>query len=332
MPLVCTDPATPPHSSTHSHLEQISPSSTEAAEEPDHELSDADSEDLPLKVPGKSYFSMPVESQATWLNKSQQADRAVRLENLSRQQGIFDTNREKAKKVIWAKIADKVRIATGPGESVGSKYHTIEMDLININTAKSLFWDLPRTGPTKRGKKTCFNWEVKAGQADMLCKLLSFEEHRLVAAKAWDNAVMRKNGAVMVAVIPPFLVEHQEDKEDVLRLTISFNTLEVNGRGAISWPPKNIYEKQEDYSIVEAHMWRLMYRCWINLPHGRNTTGRRGAWHTMSWRFLRLARRARRAGLTVSDDEELSGEGSSSPEELSDSEPEYGEPADENSV
>lgn len=113
------------------------------------DLSEADSEDLPIPMPGPNYFSMP--EVTPWLNTAQKQDKALSLENLRRGRGIFDPTREKVKKVIWSKIADKVRIATGPGEHEGSKHHSLEIDLVNVYTAKSLFWDVPRTGPTKRG-------------------------------------------------------------------------------------------------------------------------------------------------------------------------------------
>lgn len=177
-----------------------------------------------------------------------------------------------------------------------------------------------RGRPNGAINKICYNWEIKPEKVDLLARLMSFEDHRIVASKAWDNAVMRKKGEVMVAIIPPFLVEHKEDKDDTMKLVISFHTLEMNSRGVISWPPKNCYSTQEEYQMVEKHAWRLMYRCWINLPHGGRKGGGKTVWHTMSWRFLRLARRAHRAGLTVSDDEELSDEGSSSPDEMSSAE------------
>ena len=64
----------------------------------------------------------------------------------------------------------------------------------------------------------------------------------------------------------------------------------------------------------------MIYRMWNNLPHSTHLAyPMTGGWHTMSWRFKTLARRIPRAGLTCSDDEEMSSEGETV-EEASDEE------------
>ena len=240
-------------------------------------VSDA-SEDEPLRKP------MPKSELTPWLSKEQRKNQQLVADQRAK---IYIPEVEKVKRVIMAKIASVVKVATGSGDRQGPKYHSIEIDLVTSCAARAIFWDLPRTGPTKRGKKTCFNWEVKADKMHLLARLLSFEDHRVSSRKGWDNGIMRKGGSVMVAVIPNFLVEHQYDTDDCEKLLISFYTAEMNTRGVISWPPTSIYDTGIEYKKVEAFMWGVMYRSmWINLPHSRGETG---GWHVMNWRFQRLS-------------------------------------------
>ena len=77
-----------------------------------------------------------------------------------------------------AKVLSKLRVATGSGETTGSKYHTLELECINIPAARNLLWGLNAQGPTKRGDKLCWNWEVQPNEVWKLHKLLSRRQHR----------------------------------------------------------------------------------------------------------------------------------------------------------
>ena len=212
---------------------------------------------------------------------------------------------EQVKRVIWSKLISCVKISKGPGATTGSHYHSITIDLVNAHVAKSIFWNLPRSGPTKRGDKICYNWEAKVEHITELAHLLSFEDHRLSLKKGQDNVIMRSSGNVMVSVIPPFLVEHRENKYDVQELMISFYTLELNPRGVLTWQPMSNYLTQAEYTTVEQHNWAQVYKLWRDLPQGESTQ-RPGelAWHTMNHGWERLAKKVRRSGVPISDEED----------------------------
>ena len=304
---MCTGGATAP--------EAASPAETARSVKPPRERGTPesyDSEDLPLKKPCRQ---VPL---APWLHHRDRDEQQLALDHLLRKDGIYDPKREKIMTHFRARVASKVKVATGSGEKEGSKFHCVEIDLINTFAARSLFWDLPRTGPTKRGRVKSYNWEVKASEIHLLAKLLSFEENPTTFGKGWDNGIIRRRGDIMVAVIPPVLVEHKETRETET-LVFSFYTAEMNNRGVISWPPATIYNDEIEYKKVEIYMWRLMYRMWINLPH-------EAAWHTMSWRFRRLAWRAYKGGLTCTDDEMMSDESAPEDEWSAEEEEEEEEP------
>ena len=64
----------------------------------------------------------------------------------------------------------KLKVATGGGSmAAGSHFHVVEMDMINSFTARSLLWNLPRQGPTKRGQCLCWNCELARVQRMCLC-------------------------------------------------------------------------------------------------------------------------------------------------------------------
>ena len=205
-----------------------------------------DSEDQPLRKP-PPYKQRTVHSP--WLSSRDRVEQQLALDHLMRKDGIYDTKREKILKIFRSKIASKVKVAAGSGEKEGSKYHCVEIDLINTFAARSILWDLPRTGPTRRGSVKSFNWEVKVDKIHLLAKLLSFEENKSTEDKGWDNGVMRRGGHVMVAVIPPVRAEHVES-EDTEKLVFTSYTAEVNTRGVISWPPMSIYQQASDYTLV----------------------------------------------------------------------------------
>ena len=211
---------------------------------------------------------------------------------------------EQVKRVMMSKIISCVKISKGPGNTTGSHYHSVTIDLVNLHTAKAIFYELPRTGPWKRGEKICYNWEAKAEHMAALARLLSFEDHRLSLSKGEGNAIARSSGNVICEVIPPFLVEQQEDKYDTQRLLISFYTTELNSRGVITWPPgPGIYQNPQDYATVEQHLWSTVYKMWRDLPQGELKAQAGITWHTLNWRFKRLAARVRRAGVEISDEE-----------------------------
>ena len=59
-----------------------------------------------------------------------------------------------------AKVIKRLRVATGSGETTGSHMHKIDLDMVNAYAAKSLLWNIPRQGPTRRGQTICWNWQV----------------------------------------------------------------------------------------------------------------------------------------------------------------------------
>ena len=59
--------------------------------------------------------------------------------------------------------------------------------------------------------------------------MLNLEQH---SPKGFGAAMARMRGEVIVTAIPPFRAEHVE-RDDVLRLTLTFNLLALNGRALI---------------------------------------------------------------------------------------------------
>ena len=216
----------------------------------------------------------------------------------------YENRTEQVNRVIMSKIINCVKIAKGSGNTQGSHYHCVEVDLVNLHVAKTLFWGLPRTGPHMRGKKKCYNWEGKTEHLGELGSILAFQDHRLSLRKGQDAAIVRASGMVVVQVIPPFLVEHQEDKFDTQKLIISFYTAELNPRGVVTWPPVGIYNDPKDYAIVEQNMLASAYKMWRDLPQGETVTNPGITWHTMNWKFEKLAIKVRKARVPIDDEED----------------------------
>ena len=78
--------------------------------------------------------------------------------------------------VMRHKILSKVQVGRGSGETTGSQFHSVELDLVAETTALTLLQGLPREGPTTRGDKRCFNWTGGVSEQSFLNNLLSFEE------------------------------------------------------------------------------------------------------------------------------------------------------------
>ena len=86
--------------------------------------------------------------------------------------------------VIMHEILAKIQVPHGPGSTTGSQRHEVKIKLMNEYAAKSLLWDIPRQGPTKRGARRCFNWAIDPDEFWRLNKFLSLEDTRLGCGKA----------------------------------------------------------------------------------------------------------------------------------------------------
>ena len=65
-------------------------------------------------------------------------------------------------------------------------------------------------------------------------------------------------------MIPPLLIEHRDNGDDVMKLTMSFYTMEINKMGSVSWPPNRIYSNDDDYELIEKEAWDLVIGMWTH--------------------------------------------------------------------
>ena len=94
----------------------------------------------------------------------QQAERARSLLNLITAAGLKpdEPRKSRLKKLVCRKVITRLQLSTGSGETTGSHFHRVEIEMVNTFAARSLLWELPRQGPTKRGRRLCYNWEVSS--------------------------------------------------------------------------------------------------------------------------------------------------------------------------
>ena len=85
------------------------------------------SEDEPLRKP------MPKSELTPWLSKEQRKNQQLVADQRAK---IYIPEVEKVKRVIMGKIASCVKVATGSGDRQGSKYHSIEIDLVTSCAAR----------------------------------------------------------------------------------------------------------------------------------------------------------------------------------------------------
>ena len=79
---------------------------------------------------------------------------------------------------------------------------------MHIQAAKSIFFDLNRTGPTVKGKSVYYNWETDSNAT--MKAWFALHERR---PKGVGQAILRSHGQILVMARAPLLVEHQSNEE-----------------------------------------------------------------------------------------------------------------------
>ena len=160
--------------------------------------------------------------------------RADRVESLlmrvrrPRNDDIQMSTRTKTLSVVKRKLMNQLRVPTRSNPS----FHLYrEIELMHPNAAKSIFWDLQRSGPFLRGNSVYYNWETDDNET--MRQWFALHERR---AAGIGHGILRSHGQVFVMARPPFLAEHQSNEEaEGVRITCGIMTL--NSRGGVRFAP-----------------------------------------------------------------------------------------------
>ena len=173
------------------------------------------------------------------------ADRAEAMLNLvrrARKDDLEYSTRGRAIAVVKRKLMNQIRI---PTRSRPTFHLYRELDLMTCQAAKSIFFDLKRTGPTRRGKAVYYNFETDS--LEVMRAWFKLEERR---PTGMGNSLMRGDGSVLVMARPPMLeVEHQShDEAEGIKITCEIMTLNSRGvpRFAMSIEEEEIEEELEE--------------------------------------------------------------------------------------
>ena len=177
-------------------------------------------------------YHTPEEQKHKYFNM--RADRAEALLNLVRRRqkdDIEQPTRNKVMAVLKRKLINQLRVPTRANAS----FHLYrEVDLVTCQAAKSVFFDLKRTGPFLRGNSSYYNFET-----DDHAVMRQWFSLQLPRTNGIGHAMMRSHGQVLVMARPPFLIEHQSNEEEAegLKLTAGIMTLNCRGTPRYAPPP-----------------------------------------------------------------------------------------------
>ena len=182
---------------------------------------------------------MPSPEHPDYMMRPERAEKLLNLVRRKKPGEMELSNRLKLMAVLKRKLLNQLRVPTSSNPS----FHMYrEVDLMTAQAAKSVFFDLRRSGPYLRGKSIYWNFETDCNLT--MRRWFSLEERRVTAV---GHAVMRSHGQVLVMARPPMLVEHQtHDEAEGIRLTAGMMTLNCRGIPRLAPPPLPENDSEEE--------------------------------------------------------------------------------------
>ena len=186
----------------------------------------------------KPYWTPEAEKHALYNMRADRAEAMLNLVRRNRKDDITLSTRVKAIAVIKRKLINQLRVPT----RANSHYHLFrELDLVHVQAAKSIFFDMKKIGPTLRGSSVYYNFETDDHQ--VMKRWFALEERR---PNGIGHAMMRCHGQVLVMARPPFLIEHQSnDEAEGLKMTAGMMTLNSRGVPRFAPPPAAEFDTEE---------------------------------------------------------------------------------------
>ena len=234
----------------------------------------------------------PDEEKHKWFNM--RADKAEALLDMCYKSDVELSKRTKIVAVLKRKLAASLLVPT----SNNASFHIFkEVELVTAQATRAIFFDLTRTGPTKRGSSVYYNFETDS--CNLMRKWFSLEERR---ENGLGMAMLRNKGQVLVMARPPFLVEHMSNEEaECVKMTAGLMTLNCRGIPRFAPPPPANQDSEEDQKerqrAADAH---LTY-AWFLIKE----MAERGCQLDRHW-YYSLASRFGRTWLSYLSDEDAS--------------------------
>ena len=218
-----------------------------------------------------SYFNM----------REDRAEALLRLVRRPRNDDIQMSTRPKTLAVLKKRLMNQLRVPTRSNPS----FHLYrEVELMHIQAAKSIFFDLKRTGPTVRGKSVYYNWETDSNAT--MKAWFALHERR---PKGVGQAILRSHGQILVMARAPLLVEHQSNEEaEGIRLTCGVMTLHCSGVARFAPPPDQEVDTPEALKVRQERAEEDTLFAWglIKELAERGTTDMDRHWYySLSERF-----------------------------------------------
>ena len=173
----------------------------------------------------------PEEEKHKFFNmREDRAEAMLRMVRRPKNDDIQHSTRPKTLAVIKRKLMNQLRVSTRSNPS----FHLFrEIELLTVQAAKSIFFDLARKGPFVRGRSVYYNWETDSNEE--MKKWFSLHERRPAGV---GHGILRSHGQVLVMARPPMLVEHQSNEEaEGIKITCGVMTLSSHGVARFAPPP-----------------------------------------------------------------------------------------------
>ena len=201
----------------------------------------------------------PEEEKHKFFNmREDRAEAMLRMVRRPKNDDIQHSTRPKTLAVVKRKLMNQLRVPTRSNPS----FHLFrEIELMTVQAAKSIFFDLTRKGPFVRGRSVYYNWETDSNEE--MKKLFSLHERRPAGV---GHGILRSHGQVLVMARPPMLVEHQSHEEaEGIKITCGVMTLSSHGVARFAPPPdpdsdtpEAAKERAARAAVDTAQAWELM--------------------------------------------------------------------------
>lgn len=173
---------------------------------------------------------MPSPEHPDYMMRPERAEKLLNLVRRKKWDDLTLSRRPKLLAVLKRKLLNQLRVPTASNPT----FHLYrEVDLMTAQAAKSVFFDLKKSGPFLRGKSVYLNFETDSNE--VLRKWFALENMR---NNGFGQGMMRSHGSVLVMARPPLLVEHQQhDEAEGIKMTSGMMTLSCTGVPRFAPPP-----------------------------------------------------------------------------------------------
>ena len=200
-------------------------------------------------------YTPEADKHAYFNMRADRAESLLMLVRRPRNDDLQKSTRPKTLAVLKRKLMTQLRVPTRSNPS----FHLYrEVDILPGQAAKSIFFDIPRTGPVLRGNSVYYNWETD--NHELMAKWFALHERR---KNGIHHAMMRSHGMLLVMARPPLLVEHQSNEEaDGIKLTCGVMTLHCRGVPRFAPPPPPDLDNPQEAALRQQRADKDLAVAW----------------------------------------------------------------------